>query len=659
MTISSTPPTDKFMSQARSVALNGSALAESYFANDAEWFNANIPFFECSDSELEQIYYYRWKLYKAHIRDLGSKGFLITEFLDDVGWQKQPYAMLNDATGFHIYEGRWLKDRRYLDGFVEFLYPGGGNDRHFSESIADATYAYAMAKGDIKWATQFLPAMKHVYNLWDDHFDFAKGLYYIEPLLDATEYTISSVDASGGADGFRGGDAFRPSINSYMYANALAISRISEVSGDSALAADYAQRANSIKSQVQDSLWNDQLQHFTDRYQVNNKFVKYWDFIRGRELVGYVPWAFNLPDDQPLYSRAWAHLLDPREFAGPYGLRTVGPTYEHYMHQYRYLGSQDECQWNGPSWPFQTTQALLGLANLLNNYHQNVATSDDYFHLLKQYAHQHFLNGVPNLQENFNADTGKPIVGLDRSHHYNHSGFNDLIITGLVGIRPRADETLEVHPLIPTSGGLEYFCIQDVPYHSHRITVIWDADGKHYGKGTGLSVFVDGLLRHQSKTPEKLLIPLKRHKSQPSTSLLNQAVNEYRHGYPMPAASTDPDHTIWQAIDGRTWFFPEMVRGWTPGHQAESWYSLDFGKAVTISKFKLAFYVDGKATFLPEKLEIKLWDGANWIQVSAVSSAQLKQNSKSEIAIGPRSTLKIRIKFNSPRPFRLVELEVF
>ena len=44
-----------------------------------------------------------------------------------------------------------------------------------------------------------------------------------QPLLDATEYTISSIDASGGKDGFRGGDSFRPSINAYMYANARAI----------------------------------------------------------------------------------------------------------------------------------------------------------------------------------------------------------------------------------------------------------------------------------------------------------------------------------------------------------------------------------------------------------------------------------------------------
>lgn len=46
---------------------------------------------------------------------------------------------------------------------------------------------------------------------------------------DATEYTIASVDASNGTAGFDSGEAFRPTINSYMYANALAISRIAKM----------------------------------------------------------------------------------------------------------------------------------------------------------------------------------------------------------------------------------------------------------------------------------------------------------------------------------------------------------------------------------------------------------------------------------------------
>src|SRR5665213_1593935 len=75
--------------------LNTGSLSSKYFGNDAAWYLANIPFFDCSDPQIQQIYYYRWKLYKAHIRDLGSRGYIITEFLNNVGWAKFPYNSLN------------------------------------------------------------------------------------------------------------------------------------------------------------------------------------------------------------------------------------------------------------------------------------------------------------------------------------------------------------------------------------------------------------------------------------------------------------------------------------------------------------------------------------------------------------------------------------
>ena len=36
----------------------------SYVGEDLEWAKANIPFFECSDTEFMTAYYYRWQTYK-------------------------------------------------------------------------------------------------------------------------------------------------------------------------------------------------------------------------------------------------------------------------------------------------------------------------------------------------------------------------------------------------------------------------------------------------------------------------------------------------------------------------------------------------------------------------------------------------------------------
>ena len=282
--------------------LNHKELASAYFGADSACYIKNIPFFECSDKQIQDVFYYRWKLYKAHLKYVGYYGYIVTEFLNNVSWDRDPYSSLNDATGFHIYEGRWLRNNRYMNDYINYIYRGGGNDRHFSESIADAAYARYLVNADSTFLDRQLGPMEYIYNRWDDHYDFSKGLYYIEPLLDATEYTISSINASGGKDGFFGGDAFRPTINSYMYGNALAISRIATMKGDTASALYYRNKASDIQQNVMRDLWNDSLEHFTDRYKENNNYVHYWNFIRGRELAGYVPWCYNLPLNNTKYA---------------------------------------------------------------------------------------------------------------------------------------------------------------------------------------------------------------------------------------------------------------------------------------------------------------------------------------------------------------------
>jgi hypothetical protein len=242
-------------------------------------------------------------------------------------------------------------------------------------------------------------------------------------------------------NGFTGGFAFRPSINSYQYANALAIARFAALGGYPEAPAGYSRKAADLRTAVLNHLWSPTLKHFMDRYQRSTAHVTAGEFIRGREVVGFVPWAFELPPQgvaaKPEFESAWTHVLATTEFAGAYGLRTVEPSYPRYLARYRYerASGMPECQWNGPSWPFQTSQVLTGLANLLDDYHPTVIGTADYLRLLRQYAGQHLAPGdEPDIQEDYNPDTGKPIVGLPRSHHYEHSTFVDLIINGLIGV---------------------------------------------------------------------------------------------------------------------------------------------------------------------------------------------------------------------------------
>jgi len=78
-----------------------------------------------------------------------------------------------------------------------------------------------------------------------------------------------------------------------------------------------------------------------------------------------------------------------------------------------------------------------------------------------------------------------------RGKDYNHSTYCDLIITGLVGLRPQAGDTVVVNPLLPEDTW-DFFCLDGVPYHGRLLTIFWDRTGKRYQKGKGLRVFADG-----------------------------------------------------------------------------------------------------------------------------------------------------------------------
>ena len=86
---------------------------------------------------------------------------------------------------------------------------------------------------------------------------------------------------------------------------------------------------------------------------------------------------------------------------------------------------------------------------------------------------------------------------VGRGNYYNHSGFADPLITGLIGLRPRPDNRIVLHPLAPASW--TYFAIDALPYHGHLLTIAFDRTGTHYHHGRGLSLAVDGhTIAHRS-----------------------------------------------------------------------------------------------------------------------------------------------------------------
>jgi hypothetical protein len=438
----------------------------------------NIPFFECPDKSFEQTYYFRWWTFRKHLKKTPD-GFVFTEFLDKVGHSGK-YNTISCALGHHIYEGTWLHDKRYIDQYARFWYTGheGGLQPHFHQYSNWGTWALYrryLVNQDKKFIAGLLDGFLNDYEAWEKERSLENGLFWQYDVRDGMEESIS---------GSRKVKNARPPLNSYMYANAVAISKVAAMLGKKTIAEEYAHKAARTKSLVHMLMWDEEAKFFKVRHP-NGKLADV------REEIGFIPWYFNLPE--PGYEQAWLQFTDPAGFKAPMGITTA----ERRHPDFRSHGV-GTCEWDGAVWPYATSQTLVGLANVLRNYRQHYVSESDYFDALVTYARSHMYKGKPYIGEYLDEIDGtwlKP--DSDRSRYYNHSTFCDLVITGIAGLVPRQDDTIVVAPLLPDNTW-DWFCFDNVLYHGRILTILWDHNGDKYGKGKGLQIFADGKKYAQS-----------------------------------------------------------------------------------------------------------------------------------------------------------------
>ncbi|HUU09739.1 MAG TPA: glycosyl hydrolase family 65 protein [Phycisphaerae bacterium] len=468
-----------------------------------DFLKANVPLFACPDKDVEEIFHFRWWTYRKHVRRTPD-GFIITEFLPNVGWAGK-HNSISCPAGHHFYEGRWLHDPTYLDQYAIFWFRKGGEPRRYSFWAADALWARYRVTGDAELVKDLLPDLVKNYEAWEQSRLDPSGLFWQVDDRDGMEVSI-------------GGSGLRATINSYQFGDAVAIARIADLAGDAALARRFRDKAAAVKRLVQERLWDKEAEFF--------KVLPRGPDARlapVRELHGYTPWYFGLPD--PPYAVAWKQVMDPKGFHAPYGPTTAEQRHPKFAVSYQ----GHECQWNGPSWPYATSVTLTAMANLLNGPPQTAVGRKDYLDLLKIYTRCHRLKRddgsvVPWIDENLNPATGDWISrtrlktwkngtwdpgkgGEERGKDYNHSTYCDLVITGLVGLRPRDDRTVEVNPLLP-EGTWDWFCLDNVLYRGHVLTILYDRRGDKYGRGKGLRVLADGKEIAASDKIERVTAPL-------------------------------------------------------------------------------------------------------------------------------------------------------
>lgn len=481
----------------------------------ADFMIENIPLLECPDKNVERTYYFRWWTYRKHIKETPD-GHIITEFLPNVSWAAR-YNAITCPGRFHFLEGRWLKNPLYLQDYAKFWVFHSGVHSNSKWSHFSAVLGHAFPLSD---------AILQFHKVHQSDELIANSLQYLaanyEKLkkLRKTELGMYWSNAGGWeGDGMEvavGGNGIRPTINSYMYSQAKALSEMFFMKGDKEQGEKYEKEAKEIADLITKILW--------DKEDCFFKVMRTKDFstkklAEVRELLGYVPWCYSIPPKNEGYEQAWTQIHDKEGFNAPYGLTTCEQRHPEF--KISYVGH--ECQWNGPSWPYATSQTLMAMANVVQDYPQNIITREDYLNQFLIYTNSHRLQKednsvVPWIDENLNPFTGdwiartmlkkKENIFSERGKDYNHSTYVDLLITGLIGLKPRLDDTLEINPCIPEKAW-DYFCLDKIRYKEHLLTIVWDKTGKKYKLGSGLVILSDGKEIARSPHLVKTLVRLR------------------------------------------------------------------------------------------------------------------------------------------------------
>ena len=322
------------------------------------WLSSHIPLFECSDKELERTYYFRWWTYRKHIKKT-PEGYAISEFLPEVPWSGK-YNIINAPVGHHFFEGRWLGD---CDGifsdYLRYYLDNPEDARRYSSWLLYAAMQYELSGGELSVGYDELLKMTEYYTAWERERGLPSGLFWSWDDRDAMEYSIS---------GNRNGTSIkglRPTLNSYMYADAVAIAYFAGKLNEQSIKEEYLEKAEKIKKLINEKLLFNgffKAKHGNSDAELLSLEERDDDTGSPMELIGYIPYMFGIPDEG--LEIAFEHLADSNVFLAKTGMSTVDMRHPDFLKEHDH-----ECLWNGYVWPFATSQVLTGLIRTVHSGH--------------------------------------------------------------------------------------------------------------------------------------------------------------------------------------------------------------------------------------------------------------------------------------------------
>lgn len=454
---------------------------------------ANAPRLYCPDPVIEEVFAFRAFTMRKHIKKT-EDGFVLTEFLvnEQLPWAGK-HNTINAPLTHHLSEFRWLKNSDDLLDYIRFFLLGKGEAFAYHAPALSAMVDFCRTTANEDFLIANIDALESYYIHWEQTHGTKNGLFFSNDDREGTEFSISGTTAD-----MKRRFGFRPLMNACMYGDAKALSEVFARMGNEEKRRIYAEKAAAIKKNMDEKMWDGAfykaihpLDEDLDRPIGQGDIPKECNV---RELVGFLPWVFSMPDAGKEGAFRW--LFDPKVFAAKTGLATADISHPRFQ-----FFSDHPCTWSGNVWPYATSYAIGAVIALLRDYKQSTVTEKDLYQLIKTYAEMHysvergkricFIDEVmlpfePIWYVRMLAQKGCEISGgKNRGKDYNHSTFIDLVLRGLIGVDTES-ETLRIEPRI--KGIWKYFKLENLTYRKRTYNVYYDEDGSVFGKGRGVTV---------------------------------------------------------------------------------------------------------------------------------------------------------------------------
>jgi hypothetical protein len=211
--------------------------------------------------------------------------------------------------------------------------------------------------------------------------------------------------------------------------------------------------------------------------------------VQWKDNQNFTPFIEGVvPTDDPAYREALRYYADAEEFP-------IFPFYTANQRDKQFATAVGVPGSNNFSNINATLQAQLFAASL-RQYPSAYITPGMYEALLEWLTWTQYVGGDNRYPDNneffFNWDAEDQTLGRSGIHHNILGAYNFMLIDDIAGLRPRLDDVLELWPI---DVGWEHFAVNNLSYHGHDLTVVWDRpDGDpHYpGVPPGYSVYLDG-----------------------------------------------------------------------------------------------------------------------------------------------------------------------